>query len=69
VPALIVVGGEDVYTPVDQARRTHSLVPHSTLAVVEDAGHLPNLERPAEFDQAVLAFLGGAGLGSTPRAA
>jgi pimeloyl-ACP methyl ester carboxylesterase len=57
VPALIVVGSEDEYTPVAHARLMHELVPGSTLAVVDGAGHLPNLERPAAFDQALLAFL------------
>jgi pimeloyl-ACP methyl ester carboxylesterase len=57
VPVLIVVGGEDEYTPVGQARRTHALVPGSTLAVIDGAGHLPNLERPDAFDEALLAFL------------
>jgi pimeloyl-ACP methyl ester carboxylesterase len=57
VPALIVVGSEDEYTPVAHARLMHDLVPGSTLAVVDGAGHMPNLERPAEFDQALLAFL------------
>jgi len=27
--------------------------------VIEGAGHLPNLERPAAFNQAVLPFLRG----------
>ena len=57
VPALIVVGGEDEYTPVDDARLTHKLLPGSTLVVVDGAGHLPNLERPAAFNRALLAFL------------
>ena len=57
VPVLIIVGGEDEYTPVEQARRMHALVPGSTLTVVEGAGHLPNLERPDAFDAALLAFL------------
>jgi hypothetical protein len=35
----------------------HRLIPDSALAVVDGAGHLPNLERPAAFDQALLAFL------------
>jgi hypothetical protein len=45
------------YTPVEHARLMHAMVPDSTLVVVDDAGHLPNLERAAEFEQALLAFL------------
>ncbi|GAB2856364.1 alpha/beta fold hydrolase [Actinoallomurus bryophytorum] len=57
VPALIVVGSEDEYTPVDDARQMHELIPDSTLVVVDGAGHMPNLECPEAFDQALLAFL------------
>ncbi|TYB46342.1 alpha/beta fold hydrolase [Actinomadura chibensis] len=57
VPVLIVVGGEDEYTPVEDARRMHELIPGSALAVIDGAGHMPNLERPAEFDAALRAFL------------
>ncbi|MFE0699332.1 alpha/beta fold hydrolase [Streptomyces sp. NPDC058872] len=58
VPALVVVGREDTYTPVADAEEMHALLPHSTLAVIERAAHLPNLERPEEFDAALDAFLG-----------
>lgn len=57
VPVLVVVGEEDEYTPVDVARTMHALIPGSVLAVVEGAGHLPNLERPEAFTGAVERFL------------
>ncbi|MFD1149950.1 alpha/beta fold hydrolase [Saccharothrix hoggarensis] len=57
VPALVVVGEEDKFTPVDVARRMHATIPGSTLAVIPGAAHLPNLERPAEFTDAVERFL------------
>ncbi|WP_158850933.1 alpha/beta fold hydrolase [Saccharothrix deserti] len=57
VPALVVVGEDDEYTPVDVARRMHSTIPGSTLAVIPGAAHLPNLERPEEFTGAVERFL------------
>ncbi|MEV4425900.1 alpha/beta fold hydrolase [Streptomyces sp. NPDC053792] len=57
VPALVVVGRDDTYTPVADAEEMHALLPHSTLAVIERAAHLPNLERPEEFDAALDAFL------------
>ncbi|TYK49467.1 alpha/beta fold hydrolase [Actinomadura decatromicini] len=56
-PVLIVVGGEDEYTPVEDARRMHELIPNSALVVIDGAGHMPNLERPAEFDDALRALL------------
>lgn len=59
VPALIVVGSEDVYTPVPDAKQMHGLIAGSTLTVIDGAGHMPNLERPAEFNAVLRAFLDG----------
>lgn len=57
VPTLIVVGRDDTYTPVSDAEAMHAAVPGSTLAVVESAAHLPNLERPGVFNSALRAHL------------
>lgn len=59
VPTLVVVGRDDTYTPVADAEAMHAAVPGSTLVVVESAAHLPNLERPAEFNAALRAHLTG----------
>ncbi len=52
MPTLVVVGDDDTYTPVAEARRMHEIVPGSSLVVVDGTGHLPNLERPDEFNAA-----------------
>jgi pimeloyl-ACP methyl ester carboxylesterase len=57
VPALVVVGTDDTYTPVSDARAMHAALPDSALHVIEGAAHMPNLERPAEFDRALGEFL------------
>ncbi|MEV5410233.1 alpha/beta fold hydrolase [Thermopolyspora sp. NPDC052614] len=57
VPTLIVVGADDEYTPVADARLMHDLIPGSTLTIIENAAHMPNLERPAEFNQALDGLL------------
>ncbi|MFC8954006.1 alpha/beta fold hydrolase [Streptomyces sp. NPDC057101] len=57
VPALVVVGRDDSYTPVGDAEEMHALLPHATLAVIDRAAHLPNLERPEEFDAALESYL------------
>jgi pimeloyl-ACP methyl ester carboxylesterase len=57
VPALVVVGSDDEYTPVADAEILRDGIPGSTLVVIEGAGHLPNLERPAEFNEAMTHFL------------
>ncbi|MCX5388254.1 alpha/beta fold hydrolase [Streptomyces sp. NBC_00083] len=57
VPALVVVGRDDTYTPVADAEAMHAAIGGSELAVVEDAAHLPNLEQPAAFNEAVRGLL------------
>ncbi|MEJ8651207.1 alpha/beta fold hydrolase [Streptomyces sp. MS1.AVA.3] len=57
VPALVVVGTEDAYTPVSDARDIHERIPDSRLSVIEQAAHMPNLERPDAFNAALDAFL------------
>jgi pimeloyl-ACP methyl ester carboxylesterase len=57
VPALVVVGDRDEFTPISDARLMHERLPDSTLVVVEGAGHMPNLERPAAFNDALAALL------------
>jgi pimeloyl-ACP methyl ester carboxylesterase len=32
-------------------------IPHATLVVVSGCGHIPHLEKPREFQQALMAFL------------
>lgn len=56
-PCLVVVGADDVYTPVAAAEALHALLADSTLAVIERAGHLPGVEQPEAFNRALLAFL------------
>lgn len=57
VPALVVVGAEDEFTPLADARVMSDGIPEATLVVVEGAAHMPNLERPAAFDEALHDFL------------
>jgi len=57
VPTLIVVGDEDVLTPVSAAEDMHSRIAGSDLVRIPAAGHLPNLEQPEAFDAALARFL------------
>lgn len=53
-----MVGADDAYTPVRDAEAMLRLVPHATLVVIERAGHLPGVEQPERFNEALLGFLG-----------
>ncbi len=57
VPTHVVVGSEDRLTTVDMAKGLAAEIPGAELSVIDDAGHLANIEKPAEFDAVVLAFL------------
>ncbi|MFK4065073.1 alpha/beta fold hydrolase [Streptomyces sp. NPDC029674] len=57
VPSLVVVGRDDAFTPVSDAEAMHAALPDSTLHIVESASHMPNLERPEEFNAAVRTWL------------
>jgi 3-oxoadipate enol-lactonase len=60
-PTLVVVGREDPATPVAEAEWLHARIPGSELVVLEDAGHLCNLEQPERFTDAVVGFLSEGG--------
>lgn len=66
VPVLIVVGADDAYTPVEEAQALHRLIPQSGLVVVEGAGHLPGVEQPERFNEALLPFLAALPGGGLP---
>lgn len=57
VPALVVMGEQDEFTPITDAQLLHERIPDSRLLVVPGAAHLPNLERPAAFNAALEALL------------
>jgi pimeloyl-ACP methyl ester carboxylesterase len=57
VPTLVVVGDEDEFTPIADAELIAARVPGATLEIIQGAAHLPNLERPAEFNAALTRFL------------
>lgn len=57
VPTLIVVGEHDTLTPPSEAAAMHAAIAASTLVTIPAAGHLPNLEQPAAFTNALQQFL------------
>ncbi len=56
-PALIVVGDQDEFTPLESANYMHERIKNSTLAVVANSGHIANMEQPEEFNRVMLVFL------------
>ncbi|HEX5116945.1 MAG TPA: alpha/beta fold hydrolase [Pseudonocardiaceae bacterium] len=56
---LVAWGSDDQVNPLDMGERAAQLIPDARLRVFDGAGHGLPMERPAEFDAAVLDFLGG----------
>lgn len=62
LPALVIVGDGDVSTPVSSAQALMTALveagsPNVRFAVVENAAHIPTLERPIQVNDAILEFL------------
>ena len=57
VPALVVVGGRDMSDFLDIARIMERDIPSARLAVLDDVGHMSNMEDPESFNREVLSFL------------
>lgn len=58
VPALFVAGSEDKGAAPDTMRAMAAAAKHGTFALIEDAGHIINVNQPGLFLQQVTAFLG-----------
>jgi pimeloyl-ACP methyl ester carboxylesterase len=58
-PTLVVVGDSDQPDRIDLARRVGRDIRGARTAIVPDAAHLVNMERPQQFNDLVLDFLRG----------
>jgi len=56
-PTTIVVGEDDVLTPLAEARHMHELASGSRLIVIPDAGHMAPVEAPDAVASAIAALL------------
>lgn len=57
VPTLVVWGREDRWLPVEVAHRLAAAIPRARLEVIEDAGHLVQLDQPAVLASVLTAWL------------
>jgi 3-oxoadipate enol-lactonase len=61
-PTLVLTGSDDVADILRIANRLASGISGATRATIAGAAHLPNLDRPEEFDRIVLGFLAANGV-------
>jgi 3-oxoadipate enol-lactonase len=57
IPTLVIVGSQDILTPVGDSEEIAELVPTAELAVVTGAAHGFMFEHAAAFNRTVLGFL------------
>lgn len=61
IPTLIICGREDAVTPLAQSESMNAAIKGSKLQIIENAGHVSNLEQPHEFAKYLSEFLAGLG--------
>jgi pimeloyl-ACP methyl ester carboxylesterase len=59
VPTLIIQGRHDKARTPEHGAEMQKRIPNARLAVIEDAGHTPQLEQPDRFHEIALPFLLG----------
>lgn len=58
IPALILCGKEDRVTPLIQSEFLHAHIKNSKFNVLDNAGHIANLEQAREFNKLIKVFIG-----------
>ena len=58
IPVALLWGDQDSGTPLDQARDLQTLLPQATLTLLPGLGHIPQIEDPDAFNDALLKALG-----------
>jgi 3-oxoadipate enol-lactonase len=61
-PTLCVAGNQDGSTPADVVKGTADLIPGARFALIDGAGHIPCVEKPAVLSQLISQHLQEAGL-------
>jgi 3-oxoadipate enol-lactonase len=56
-PTLVIAADKDLSTPPEHGRAIADAIPGARLTVLENARHLANVERPAEFNRALIGHL------------
>ena len=57
IPTLLIWGNEDKRSPVRCGEAMRDAIPAARLLVIPNAGHVSNMEQPAQFNAAVREFL------------
>ena len=57
-PTLVLWGHDDALIPLASGERYQKTIPGAKLVVFDRCGHIPQIEKPQEFNKALMEFLG-----------
>ena len=57
VPTHIIVGDQDMATPVSESKVMHGAIANSTLEIIRGAAHFSNVEQADTFNHSLVSFL------------
>lgn len=57
IPTLLLVGKQDITTPISANRYMQSEIKNSELVIIPDAGHLTKIEQPELFNREIKKFI------------
>jgi 3-oxoadipate enol-lactonase len=57
VPCLFIASDQDHTNSPEEVKRMAELVPHAEYVCIENAGHVPQMEQPQEFNRLIWEFL------------
>lgn len=62
-PTLVVVGEQDLATPIELVRDTANMIANSRFEIIDDCGHIPSIEQPHALLSLITQFLEEVGHG------
>ena len=57
MPSLVLWGGKDTITPLEQGQSLAKILPNAKLVVMDTVGHIPQIEDNERFNEQLLLFL------------
>jgi 2-hydroxy-6-oxonona-2,4-dienedioate hydrolase len=66
-PTLVIWGKDDGLTPLGMGKAFAEDIPGAQLVVIDNCGHIPQMEKAAEFNSALLKFLGAVQTARAPK--
>jgi pimeloyl-ACP methyl ester carboxylesterase len=57
IPIMIVWGKHDASIPLEIGQEMHNILEGSIFEVIDNGGHMPNWDSPAQFNQIVQDFV------------